>query len=253
MASDASTRPEARTTQRTTTLAAEDRTTLLVIAVASTAAFVGGWFPAPDGPRVGQSSAADVRTWVDANAGALHTTATAMVIVAMSFIIVASGLSSLARRRLRGSMLPELVVGSAVVVAVLTVLDVAAATMSLLLPRLVDTTLADVSDPVVVSWLAIGGFTHFLGDLQIAFVVLALASGCLIALRLGLVNRWLCYGGLVISGCAALGTLGISLALGALYPLWFVGAFGLYLSLLVLAVSAVLARRRLGRTSAQRV
>jgi len=104
----------------------------------------------------------------------------------------------------------------------------------------------------VVSWLAIGGFTHFLGDLQMAFVVLALASGCLIALRLGLVNRWLCYGGLVISGCAALVTLGISLALGALYPLWFVGAFGLYLSLLVLAVSAVLARRRLGRTSAQR-
>jgi hypothetical protein len=54
----------------------------------------------------------------------------------------------------------------------------------------------------------------------------------------------------VVSGCAALGTLGITLALGALYPLWFVGTFGLYLSLLVLAASAVLARRRLGRTSA---
>jgi hypothetical protein len=229
-------------------LAPEDRTPLLVIAVAATAAFVGGWFPEPDSPRVGQASAADVRAWADANAGALHTAATALMIVAVSFIVVASGLSALARRHLRGSMLSELVVGSAVAVSVLMVLDTAASTMSLLLPGLVDTKLADVSDPVVVGWLAIGGFTHFLGDLQLAFVALALASGSLIARRLGLVNRWLCYGGLVIAGCAAVGTLGITLALGVLYPLWFVGTFGLYLGLLVLAVSALLARRRLART-----
>jgi hypothetical protein len=244
---DNGTTTEERRSRRTSSLAREDRGTLLVIVVASAAAFVAGWFPAPDAPRVGQASAAEVRAWVATNAGALHVTATALVIAAVSFIVVASGLSALARRHLRGSQLSELVVGSAVVVAVLLVLDTAASTMPLLLPGLVDTTLADVSDPVVVGWLAIGGFTHLLGDLQLAFVALGLASGCLIALRLGLVNAWLCYGGLVVAGCAAAGILGITLTLSALYPLWFVGTFGLYVSLLVLAVSAAIAWRRLGR------
>jgi hypothetical protein len=247
MTNDETTTTEARPTCPTTGLSPEDRGTLLVVAVASAAAFLAGWFPAPDGPRVGQATAADVRTWVDTNAGALHTAAMAMMVVTVGFLVVASGLSSLARRHLRGSMLSELVVGSAVVVAVLMILDIAASTMSLLLPGLVDTTLSDVSDPVIVGWLAIGGFAHFLGDLQLAFVAVALAAGCLIARRLDLVNRWLCYGGLVVACCAALGTLGITLSLGALYPFWFVGMFGLYVSLLVLAVSAVLARRRLGR------
>jgi len=233
-----------------TMLTPDDRTTLLVIATAAAVAFVAGFFFSPhDGPRVGQASAAEVRTYVEANAAALHTSATALVMAAVGFVVVAAGLSALARRHLRGSMLSELLLGSVLVVAVLLILDTAAATMSLLLPRLVDTSLAEVSDQVVVTWLAIGGFTHFLGDLQMAFIAVVLASGSLAARRLGLVNRWLCYVGLVVAGCAALGTLAITLGVDLLYLFWFVGMYGFYLGLLVLAVSTLLAWRRTGRHS----
>lgn len=230
-----------------TVLSRSDRGTVLLVAVAAAIAFVGGWFPAPDAPRVGQATAAELRTWVESNSTALHLTATALVLVAVSLVVVASGLSALARRHLEGSVLPELVAASGVAVAILLLLDAAASTVGLLLPRLVDTSLGDVSDPVVVGWSAISGFTHLLGDLQLGFVALGLATGSVIALRLRLVPRWLCYGGIVVAGCAAFGTLGITLSLTALYPLWFVGAFGLYLSLLVLAVSSLVAGRRLAR------
>ncbi|MFZ0324015.1 MAG: hypothetical protein WAN48_07780 [Actinomycetes bacterium] len=230
-------------------LSFDDRATLLVIAVAAAVAFVVGFFfPPPDSPRVGQADAADVRAWVESNSVALHAAATALVLAAVGFLVVAAGLSALVRRHLRGSMLSELLVGSAVVVAVLLVLDTAAQTMSLILPGLVDTNLADVSDPVVVIWLAVGGFTHFLGDLQMAFIAVLLASGTMAARRLRLVNRWLGYLGLVVAGCSALGTLGITLSIDALYPLWFVGIYGFYFSLLVLAASAAFAWRRVHRT-----
>ena len=76
---------------------------------------------------------------------------------------------------------------------------------------------------------------------------MVLASASLAGRRLRLVNRWLCYVGLVLAACAALGTLGITLSLRVLYPPWFVGIYGFYLSLLVIAVSALLAWRRVGR------
>jgi hypothetical protein len=233
-------------------LSPRDRATLLVVAVAAAVAFVAGFFfPPPDGPRVGQASAAEVRSWVEANSVALHAAATGLVLAAVGFLVVAAGVSALVRRHLPGSMLSELLVGGTVVVAVLLVLDTAAQTMGLLLPGLVDTDLAEVSDPVVVTWLAVGGFTHFLGDLQMAFIAVVLASGSLAAHRLGLVNRWLCYAGLGLAGCAVLGTLGITLSVDALYPLWFAGIYGFYLSLLVLAASALLSWRRVGRRDAR--
>ncbi len=226
----------------------KDRSTVAVISVAAAVAFVAGFFfPPPDSPRVGQASAADVRGWAAAHSGSLHAAATGLVLAAVGFVVVSAGLSALVRRRLDGSMLAELLVGSAAVVAVLLVLDTAAQTMSLILPGLLDTTLVDVSDPVVVAWLAIGGFTHFLGDLQMAFIAVLLASGSLATLRLHLVHRWLCYVGLGLASCAALGTFGITLSVRVLYPLWFVGIYGFYLSLLVLAVSAALAWRRMGK------
>jgi hypothetical protein len=227
-------------------LQTEDRGTLLVIGVLGAVAFFAGFFfPPPDSPRVGQASAAEVRRWVADHSGSLHAAATALVLAAVCFVVVSSGLSALVRRRLEGSMVAELLVASATVVAVLLTLDTAAQTMGRILPSLLDTNLADVSDPVVVAWLAIGGFTHFLGDLQMAFIAVLLASGSLATLRLHLVNRWLCYVGLALAGCAGLGALGITLSVRALYPLWFVGIYGFYFSLLVLAASAMLAWRRL--------
>jgi hypothetical protein len=226
-----------------------DRSTLLVVGIAALVTFVAGWVSAPESPRFGQASAADVRTWFETNAGALRVYATASMVAAVGFIIVAAGLSALARRHLKGSMLSEVVVGSVSLVVALTVLDTAAATVGTLLPRLIDTTLPAVQDPIVRSWLAVAAFTHFVGDLKMAFIALLVAAGSLIALRLHLTNRWLCFAGLAVSAGAGLGTLSVTLTVPALYPTWFVGMFGLYLALAVLATSAFLTRRRIARAS----
>lgn len=240
---------ERTTAPRARNLAAEDRSVLITIAVAAAVAFVGAWFPAPDSPRVGQASAQEVRDWVTANATALLLTAVALLLVALAFLVIASGLAALARRHLGHGILTDLLLASGTVVAILLTLDTGASTLALLLPGLVDTTLTDVSDQVIVGWLGIGGYTHLLGDLQIAFVASALACGSLIARRLGLVNRWLAYGGLAISASAGVGALAIVTSIAALYPLWFIGTFGLYLALAVLAVAALLAARVVGRSA----
>jgi hypothetical protein len=238
-----------RGTKRVDILEIQDRGALLVLGIAALITFLAGWVSTPDSPRVGQASAAEVRDWATANASALHTYATASVLASIGFLIVAASLSALVRRHLRGSMLSELILGSVVAFVVLTVLDTAASTIGLLLPGLIDTKLPDVADPVVRSWLAISGFTHLLGDLRMAFVATMIATGSLIALNLRLTNKWLCYAGLVIAGSAAIGVLGITLSIAALYPLWFAGMFGLYFALAALATSAFLTRRRVLRGS----
>jgi hypothetical protein len=232
-------------TGRALVLTTQDRPTLLVMAVAASLGFIASFFPAPDAPRVGQASAADVRAWVDANSTALHVAVTSILLLAVAIVVVAAGLAALSRRHLAASMLPEALLGAAVVVAVMLVLDVAASATSLILPGMVDTSLADVSDPVVVNWLAIGGYTHFLGDLQVAFVAVVMVSGSLAARALRLVNRWWCYLGTVVGICGAVGTLAITSTVPALYVFWFVGMFGFVISLLVVAVSCLLVLRRI--------
>lgn len=226
-------------------LADGDRSVLVTLAAAAATAFVCAWFPAPDAPPLAVARAQGLRDWTAVNGAALHATAVALLLVALSLILVAAALTTLARRHLGHSVLADLLLACAAVVAVLLTLDMAASTLALLLPGLVGTNLADVPDPVVVGWLSVGGYTHLLGDFQIAFVAAGLLGGTQIAHRLGLINRWLAFGGTAVAGCAALGALGIAAGVQLLYPLWFIGTFGFYLALAGLSVVAVLAVRRL--------
>lgn len=229
-----------------------DRSTLVVVAVAAAATFLAGLFPPPDGLAVGDSGPGEVRTWLESNAGSIHLAVLAVVVAAVGLVVVAAAMSSLVRRHRAGSILPELMLGGAVATSVVLVIDVAAQSAGLLLPGLVGTPLGEVPDQIVVGWVAVAGVTHLLSDLQVAFLSVVLVSGSLAALRVQVVNRWLCYAGLVVGAAAVLGTISIAFGVAALYPFWFVALFGFYASMLVLAVSALLARRRAGRVAADR-
>lgn len=234
-------------TRRQSPLDSADRARLLVVAVAAFAVGIAGFVSPPDGLDQGSADPASLRGWVEGNAAALHAAAVSITIAALGLVVVASGVSALARRHLTGSMLPELMLAGSLGAALVLLADLAAQTTGLLLPGLVGTQLDDVDDAVVVGWTAVGGVTHLLADLQVAFLAVAITAGSLAALRLQLVNRWLCYAGLVVGASAVLGTASIVLGATVLYPFWFVAVFGLYASMLVLGVSALLARRRTGR------
>jgi hypothetical protein len=224
-----------------------DRPRLLVIAMAAVAVFVAGFLAPPDGLDLVSDDATGIRRWVEGNAAALHVAAVSITVAALGLVVVASGVSALVRRHLPGSMLPELMLAGSLGAALVLLADLTAQTTGLLLPGLVGTRLTDVDDAVLVGWTAVGGVTHLLADLQVAFLAVAITAGSLAALRLQLVNRWLCYAGIAVGASAVLGTASILLGATVLYPFWFVTVFGLFASMLVLAVSALLTRRRVGR------
>lgn len=225
----------------------DDRPRLLVIAIAGLVVGVAGFVSPPDDLDLGSADAAGVRAWVESGAGSLHAAAVSITLAALGLVVVAAGMSTLARRHLPGSMLPELMVAGSLGTAVLLLVDLAGQAVGLLLPGLVGTSLDDVDDAVVVGWTAVAGATHLLADLQVGFLAIAVTAGSFAALRLHVVHRWLCYAGLAVGASAVLGTTSIVLGAAALYPFWFVAVFGLYASMLVLGVSALLARRRAGR------
>lgn len=239
------TRPRVR---RTAVVGAEDRGLLLTIALAATATFVAGFVPPPDGFDLTTGDAAKARAWIESGSAALHAATIAVVVAAVGLVVVAATMSALLRRHRSGSPLSELMLGGAVATAIVLVVDVAAQAVGLLLPGLVGTSTEQVDDRIVVGWVAVAGVTHLLGDLQVAFLAVVLLSGSWAALQLQLMNRWLCFGGMAVGAAAVLGTLSIALGAAALYPFWFVAVFGFYASMLVLAVAALLARRRAGRT-----
>lgn len=233
-----------------TALDLADLPRLLVVAVAALAVAVAGFVSPPDGADLTSADASGVRRWFADNAAGLHAAGVGTTVAAIGLIVVAAGVAALVRRHLAGSMLPELMVAGSVGTAFVLLVDLAAGSVGLLLPGLVGSSPGDVDDAVVVGWVAVAGVTHLLSDLQVAFLAVTILAGSLAALRLGLVNRWLCYAGLVVGVAAVLGTASILLGVSALYPFWFVAVFGLYASMLVLSVSAFLARRRTARLSA---
>jgi len=221
-----------------------DRPRLLVVAIAALVVFAAAFVSPPDGYDLGSDDAAGARGWFEGNASTLHVAALSITVAALGLVVVASGVSALVRRHLPGSMLPDMMVAGSLGTALLMLVDLASQAVGLLLPDLVGTRLDDVDDAVVVGWTAVGGVTHLLADLQVAFLAVAITAGSIAALRLRLVNRWLCYAGLVVGASAMLGTASILLGATVLYPFWFVAVFGLFASMLVLSVSAFLVRRR---------
>lgn len=226
-------------------LDADDRTRLSVVAVAAALTCLAAFVAPPDGLALGSADAGSVRAWWTSHAVTLHAAALSAVVAAVGLIVVAAGVSALVRRHSPRSMLPELMVAGGVGTAVILLIDLSAQAVGLLLPDLVGTRLDQVDDGIVAGWVAAAGVTHLLGDLQVCFLAVTITAGSLAALRIGLVLRWLCYAGLAVGVSAALGSFSIVLGAAALYPFWFVAVFGLYASMGVLAVSALLARRRI--------
>ena len=224
-----------------------DRATLLTAAVSGLVLLATGFFQPPSGPTVGSATAAQIRTFVAAHSAGLKVGATAGMVAVIAVLVFTAALAQLARARVPDSMFPRLTEIAGIFISFVLFLDAAAIASPLLLPDLVNTELAKVDDATVVSWYGLTGFTHFLGDLKMALMALALTSFSLVGLRGRLLPRWLLWLGLAFGACGAFGTIGITAAVSPLYWFWFAGLFGWALWILLVSITLSLRWRRSGR------
>jgi hypothetical protein len=198
----------------------------------------------PDGPAVGTATADQIREFVRENDLALRLAVTAGLLVVAALVVFVGALAARIRAAAPGSPLVAAVSGAGLLVAVVQLLDVAAVGTPRLLPGLIGTSLTEVDDATLRGWYSLAGFTHFLGDLQMAPIAVVLVAFSIAALRLRLLPRWLGWAGAVLGAAAALGAVGITLDCSQLYPLWFVGLFGWWLWGLAIGVTSALRWRR---------
>lgn len=210
----------------------------LLTAAVSGLLLVGTFFAqSPDGPKVGSATAGQIRAFVADNETAILVGATGGVASFVLVLLFTAALAQLVRSALPGSIMPGLVTTGGILIGVMLWLDAAAKSLTLLLPDLIDTKLGKVDDATVVSWYGLTGFTHFLGDLAMAPIVLTITAFSIAALEGLLLPRWLAWLGLVIGASGALGTLGITTASGPLYWFWFGGLLGWALWILLVSVT----------------
>ena len=227
---------------------APQRGPLVITAVSGLALFVLAFAEPPEGPAIGRATAAQVREFVAAHEVALRIGATGGVLAVVALLVFTGGLAAVVRGVAPRSVLPGLVAAGGVAVALVQLLNTAALTVTGLLPGLVDTTLAEIDDATVVGWYELGGFTHVLGDFHMALIAVVVLAGSLAVVRYRILPRWIGWAGAGIGTAAAVGTVGVTLGVPALYPLWFVGLFGWLLWILAVGV-ACLARGRRGGAS----
>jgi hypothetical protein len=204
-----------------------------------------------EGPDVGRASTDQIRNFVAGNDAGLRAGVLVGLLTVISLVVFVAALATRIRSAAPASVLAGAVAGAGLLFAVIQLLDVAAQGMLRLLPGLIGSSSLDgIDDATVRSWYGLTGYTHFLGDLQVAPVAVVLVGMSTAALRLGLLPRWLGWTGIVLGVAAAVGVIGIALALEALYPLWFVGMIGFWLWGLALGVAAAVRwrRERRGRT-----
>jgi hypothetical protein len=215
------------------------------IAVTGLLLFVTGLLSSgTEGPPVGQASADRIRSYTEASGGSIRLAVTLGVIAVVTLVVFTGALATRIRVAAPGSVLAGAVGGAGVLVAVLALLDAAATGVPRLLPGLIGTSLAEVDDATLRGWYGLTGFTHLLGDLQMAPIAVVLLGTSFAGLRYRLVPRWLGWTGVVLGAAAALGVLGVTLAVDALYPLWFTGLFGWWLWTLAVGVVATMQWRR---------
>lgn len=222
-----------------------DRPILLTSALAGIVYLLTVFLTPPDGPAVAVATAPQIRSYLAANAAALRIATAAGVLGLVAFLIFVTSLARLVRNRLPVSMLADVVLTAGILLAGLYLLTVATTSMTLLLPGLIDTDPSAVDDAVLRGWYGLTGFTHFLGDLQMAPLALLLTGFSIAALRGRLLPRWLGVTGLALAGCAVLGLVGIATAWSPLYPLWFIALFGWVLWTLLTSITFGLRWRRL--------
>jgi hypothetical protein len=233
--------PTARRTSRPPGL----RDGLGAVAVTGVLLFVAGLLSSgTEGPPVGQASADRIRAYTEASAGSIRLAVAVGLLAVVTLVVFTAALATRIRLAAPGSVLACAVAGAGLLIAVVQLLDVAATGVPRLLPGLIGTSLADVDDATLRGWYGLTGFTHFLGDLQMAPIAVVLLGTSIAGLRHRLVPRWLGWAGVVLGAAAALGVLGIALAVDALYPLWFTGLFGWWLWTLAVAIVAAVQWRR---------
>jgi hypothetical protein len=215
----------------------DERGTLLLAAASGLLLLATTFFQPPEGPKVGRATAAQIRTFAAEHSTGIRIGATAEVIAFVMVVVFTAALARLIRSRAPGSITAGLVAAGGVLIGVQLWLDTAATSMTLLLPDLIDTKLATTNDTTVLSWYGLTGFTHFLGDLLMAPVVLTMAAFSIAALRERLLPRWLAWLGVAFAASGALGTLGITTSFGLLYSFWFGGLFGWALWILLVSVT----------------
>jgi hypothetical protein len=228
-------------------LARRDRPALLTGAVAGIAFLLAGFVSPPQGPDMTTATAEQIRSFLAGNTAALRIATVAGLIGVVAALMFIACLTRLVRTRLPESMLADTVLAGGILLTIVYWLTVTTTAMALLLPGLIGADVETVEDGVLRGWYALSGFTHFLGDLQMAPLALLLTAFCVAALRGRLLPRWLAVVGLVLAGCAAVGLVGVATQLSPLYPLWFVALFGWVLWVLATSIVFLLRWRRLGR------
>ncbi len=233
-----------RTTIDDPTLPSVGRGALLAAGVAGLVYALSTFGTFPDGPNVATATATQIRDHVTTNGAAIRGSAVVSMAAIAAALVFFSALTRQVRDRMPGSLLADLVLAASVLVVAYQWLITTAEAMISLLPHLIGSDLAGVDDATLRGWYGLTGFTHFLGDLAIIPMAVTLASFSLASLRGHLLPRWLSWAGVAVSAAGAVGSIGILLAVDALYPAWFAGLFGYWFWVLAAAVTFLARSRR---------
>lgn len=199
----------------------------------------------PDGPGIATATADQVRQHVTASGATIRADAVVGMVAVTAALVFFCALTRQVRDRLPGSLLADLLLASGILVVAYHWLITTAEALTTLLPHLIGSDLGSVNDATLQGWYGLTGYTHFLGDLAIIPMALTMAAFSLAGRRGKLLPRWLTWAGLAVATAAAVGAVGILLAVDALYPAWFVGLFGYWFWVLAIAVTSLIRHRRL--------
>jgi hypothetical protein len=226
------------------TLPAVGRGALLAAGLAGLVYALSTFGTFPDGPPISTATATQIRDHVTTNGTAIRASAVVGMLAIAAALVFFSAATRQVRDRLPGSLLADLVLLAGVLVVAYQWLITTAEALISLLPHLVGSDLAGVDEATLRGWYGLTGFTHFLGDLAIIPMAVVVGSFSLAGLRGHLLPRWLSWSGVAVSAAGALGSIGILLALDALYPAWFAGLFGYWFWVLAAAVTFLARSRR---------
>jgi hypothetical protein len=224
----------------------------ITAAVTGPLILVVSFAPQPtDGPDIATATAAQIRAWAQSQATALRIGALSGMLGLAVLLILTAALTRVIRDALSQSLLADLFAGAGYLLAVSLLLTNTANAVPAVLPDLIGADLATVDDDVLRGWYGITGFTHLLGDFQMAFIALLIGAFSLAALRTRVVPRWIGWLGMAITVAAALGTAGVTTNSGLLYGFWFGGIFGWLLWYAIVGITLGLRTRADRRAGAE--
>ncbi len=219
------------------------RTALLAAAISGVLYFLLVLVPQVDGPPVESATAADIRTFLSNNDTGLRALAAGTVLAIPLVLVFTTSLARLIRTRAPGSQLADLVTAGGVLVAAWHWIVTASASTTLV-QNLDGYDLARVDDATLRGWYGLTNFGHFFADLGMCGIATVIGATSIAALRTGLLSRWIAWLGLVLAVGGAIGTLGIAIAWVPLSYVWFVGIFGWWIWILIVAISCARQARR---------